>query len=298
MKKIYVVISLLLMFLCYSNIYATEQKKKFTMEIEQDTLYKVTTYNDIEYVGKIVFKSPKEIVINTKKRGEISIPMFHVKEIKIYGTEEEVENLYYITNENLFKNKYVIFGNAYSMPKDNGMIAFQLLGINSGFGITDNLDINVVTSYLGFPFLLSTSYAFAKSDYINFSASVYLGTAGWELNRDHFILPNITTTVGTPDKNLSISLLYLFYEFYGKSDPAPGFIIGGNYNIVDRLDLVFEGLYFPNHKIIDNVKGYFVPSIRYRINSDYSVQFGLLYGVLNDKVDFARIPVLQFMMKF
>ena len=111
MKRLIVICALVLSW--YGN-YAIAQAD--SIYVDTTRTFIIITHDDIEYMGTILKQDSREILIETKEFGTISIPKHRVREMKEINPEELSSYGEYIPEE-VFSTRYVLNTNGLTLPK-------------------------------------------------------------------------------------------------------------------------------------------------------------------------------------
>ena len=133
---------------------STFQKKK---------TYIIVTNDGTEYVGEIESDNAREILINTKDKGQMFIPKYSIKSIDLL-TNENYQSGELIT-PNHFQNYYMASTNALPF-KRNEVIAntYYFFGYSFNYSLNENVAIGLHTTFLCKPIGIGVKTSFAVSD--------------------------------------------------------------------------------------------------------------------------------------
>ena len=92
------------------------------------------------------------MLIETKDRGQISIPKYQIKEMKELGQDDLSAKGEYIAPES-FATRYFITTNGLPLEKRESYILWSLWGPDFEFGVTKDLSVGLMTSWIGVPII-------------------------------------------------------------------------------------------------------------------------------------------------
>jgi hypothetical protein len=209
MKKILKLILCLSMF-----ISVTVQLQ--AQETRDTSLWVIETVDDNEYVGEILFRDKQIIRLKTQKIGEITIQMKDIKSITKVRASQMVKGDYWF--ENPHATRYFWGPNGYGLRKGEGYYQNTWIFLNQvSVGVTDNFTIGaglIPTFLLGggsaIPIWITPKVSVPiKKDKFNIGVGGLVGGVVGESSELAGIAFG-TATVGSRDKNMSLSLGYGF----------------------------------------------------------------------------------------
>ena len=106
--------------------------------------YVITTAEGNEFLGTISYQDEKEVVIETKTMGKVSIPKYQIKEMKEVTGKEISSGGDYIP-EQRFASRYFITTNGLPLTKGDNYILWNIYGPDIQFSITDHFGIGIMT---------------------------------------------------------------------------------------------------------------------------------------------------------
>ena len=193
--------------------------------IERGVIVLLTTHDDIEYIGKILSKDSREVVILTSDNEEIAIPRYQVKEIKELDNNDISQDGYYIPEE-VFATRYVLTTNAISLPKGESYIVWNLYGPDIQFGIGDHISVGLMTTWFGIPLFGNIKYSTPIGEDLHAGAGLLLGSGTWAAPDLFMALPYGVVTLGDRRTNISFSAGYGFVGFDGENGESALFSVG------------------------------------------------------------------------
>ena len=233
MRKITFMLVMLICCMLTSESYSQEKN---------DTLYRVSTVDGNEYVGKIVARDAESITFNTKQLGNITIKTADIRKMSAVGDVKIENGKYYFDNPQT--SKYFFAQNGYGVKKGEGYYSNVWIFLNEAtFGITNNFSISTGVIPL-FLFGAETpvwinpklSIPLAK-DKINLGVGAYVGTViGAEESAFAFLYGS--STFGSRDQNLTFGLGWGAAS--GEFSKIPLITLAGTTRLSQRWYLITE----------------------------------------------------------
>jgi hypothetical protein len=278
-----------------------------------------------EYIGTIISQDAREVLIDTKKIGQIIIPKHEIKEIRELSSKE-IKSSGEFAGRETFATRYFITTNGLPIEKGDSYIQWNLFGPDFQFGIGKNIGVGVMTSWLGVPIIGTAKYSRSITE--NFSAGVGIlaGTGSWTWPDFALGLPFATFTYGNRQHNISLSGGYgavtynknVYQNQYPYSsyevrttDGRYLFSVAGMTKIAPKFSLVFDsfivsqGEYYTDYNEIYNpITGQndrteirrrrngmalLIPGIRWHLDSQRAFQFG--FAGLHAGGEFIPVPI-------
>jgi len=149
-----------------------------TTKILPHKLYVITTNDGLEFLGYIIFQDAREVVIETRDRGEISIPKYQIKEMKEIKEGELTAKGEYMPPE-AFSTRYFITTNGLPLEERESYILWNLWGPDFEFGVNEKLGVGLMTSWVGFPIVGSVKYSIGLGPKVNMALGGLLGWGTW-----------------------------------------------------------------------------------------------------------------------
>ena len=206
----------ILKWLFFLNLIIAFSTQLQAQDTRDTSLWVIETLDDNEYVGEIIYRDSEIIRLKTKKIGEITIKMKDVKSIKPVVATQMVEGEYWF--ENPHATRYFWGPNGYGLRKGEGYYQNTWIFLNQvSVGVTDNITIGgglVPTFFLGglgaTPVWLTPKVSFPiQKDKFNVGfGGIVGGILGEETDAVGIVYG--TSTIGSRDKNASLSLGYGF----------------------------------------------------------------------------------------
>lgn len=258
-------------------------------------LYVITTNDGGQFMGTILFQDAKEVLIDTKDRGQISIPKYQIKEMKEIRESELTLGGEYIPAE-VFSSRYFLTTNGLPIEKHESYILWNLWGPDFEFGVGKNFGMGVMSSWIGVPIIGTAKYSIELGEKTSLGLGVLLGTGTWVVPDFGLALPYAALTFGDRKSNLTFSGGYGAVFSAGNSDGRTLLSFAGMTKIGKNTSLVFDSFIVPSTAGNQGF-GLLIPCVRLQTESKKAFQFG--FGALFEDGNFipAPIPMIQWFRK-
>ena len=269
-----------------------------TTKTTDQKFYLITTNDGAQFQGQILFQDAKEILIDTKDRGQISIPKYQVKEILEIKKSELSAKGEYMPAE-VFATRYFITTNGLPIEKRESYILWSLWGPDFEFGVGKNLGVGIMTSWLGVPIIGSVKYSIALAPKVSMALGGLLGTGSWVEPSFGLALPYVALTFGDRKSNISFSGGYGAVFFEGDNNGRGLLSVAGMTKVSKKVSLVFDSFIAPKSSNLNGVT-ILIPGIRLQTDRNKTFQFGFagLYTNTEDNgSQVVPIPFVQFFTK-
>lgn len=294
--KFFKYIFVLLIFLFSANTSLKAQEDS-TGTYSSKKPYHVVLKDGSSYTGFIVKDDSREILLKTTTIGDIYIRKTDIAKIS------EVDNLGKMKAGNYFGDeiyytRYLFSANALSMQKGeaNAYMPYGLF-VHGQFGVTDNIDLGIGTSFWGNPLTVSAKGSFELGSNLTGAIGIVGLTSTYSVNYFGFASAFGVVTSGTPSKNFSIGGGYglLYTDGIGI---ATYYATGGAYKRVrPQLSLMLDGVYFP--EIETFIAG---PGVRYfrKRREGEMFDFGIMFigsrFMLGNFRPFTGFPIISYII--
>jgi hypothetical protein len=214
--------------------------------VQTDTLYRIETTDDNEYVGTITFQDSMLVRINTEKLGEITLKRKDISSMTVVKKGQLVDGDYW--SDNPQSSRYMWAPNGYGLKKGEGYYQNIWVVFNQvSVGLTNNFSMGVGTMptfLLGqseIPVWLAPKLSIPVAENVN----VGLGVLGFSvLGVEDMPWTGLlygTATFGTTDRNISAGIGYGFVE----SDIAdvPLINVSGMLRVSEKWYLISENYF-------------------------------------------------------
>lgn len=198
----------------------------------------ITKTDGTEYIGKILKDDGREVLVETEALGKIYIPKSSIKSIVKIEDENHIKRGEY-SPDGPFTTRYAFTTNALPIKKGEDYAMINLYGPEVHFAVTDNLNLGIMTTWIGSPLLAAFKYSFKTgNENINFSIGTLFGTTGYLNNfRGYGGLHFANVTFGDRRRNLTLAGGFAYLET-GSSR---------SFQIVDEGDYIDENSYFDSY---------------------------------------------------
>lgn len=243
--------------LIWGNLIAIAQTSTEPQSTAQKAIFKVEKNDGTKYIGEIVSRDAREVLIRTEELGEIYIPMHEVS--NIVEITDQIKPGQTFKDDELFSTRYFITTNGLPIKKGDNYMIWNLWGPDFQFGIADNFGVGVMTTWLAIPIVFSAKYSIELGPKTSMAIGGLAGTGSWALPKFGLAVPYTAFTHGNRTHNISVSLGYggVFYtrdEYNytsgysyekGYSEGRFLFSIAGMAKLNQHLSLVFDSFVMP-----------------------------------------------------
>ena len=279
-------------------------------DLDLDKTYIIYTHDRAEFVGKIISFDKKEVLINTIKLGEISVPAYQIKEIK-EANAEDVSASGDIIMENIFATRYFITTNGLDIKKGDSYVLVNWFGPDIQYGIADNWSVGVMSTWLATPIIGTVKYSMRINEKTSLGLGALVGSLGWAALESGGALPFAAITYGDRRNNINFSAGYgaIWYESYdynqmkdvSTTEGEALISLAGMRRINNSFSFVFDSFIIPGLSGETPLTAILIPGIRIQRKEGFAFQFGLT-GLYTDfgSLGFypAPLPMLQLYWKF
>lgn len=221
-----------------------------------------------------------------------------------------------IDDEEPFITRYHFTNNALPNRKGDHYFLLSLLGPEVHLGLSKNLTVGMMTSWLTDPMALVTKYTFYSSSNTHLSIGNLIGTGGF-LFENLFDVPYganpqkfgglhwLTITQGNIENNISLNLGYGWrgsdklinaewpYQYENVTKEALVIGLGGKTNLSKKMSLIFDSMLF---KSSNEMTVFIMPGIRTQQDRGKALQFAL--ATLTNNGNTVPIPYVSWLRKF
>lgn len=282
------------------------QADRDTSKTISEKVFVVTTNSGGEFMGTIISQDEKEVLIETKDRGKVSIPKYEIREMKeLKGGELNSKGNY--VGEEVFSTRYFFTTNALPLEKGESYVLWNWFGPEIHFGAAKNLTLGCMTTWFGIPIVASMKYSISLSDNLNIGVGALAGTGSWAAPQFGFALPYGALTIGNRKTNLNLSAGYGAAFYDGNQSGTALYSLAFMTKISNKISFVFDSMFFTydrvytksyynstinsyvyQDKLEHRFAGGFSPGIRFQTKHDAAFQFGFLGAF--DQNQFAQVP--------
>jgi len=268
-----------------------------TAKVTSASLYLVTTFDGAEFTGEILLDDEKEVLIQTKDRGRISIPKYQIKEMKKIKSSELSASGEYMPAD-LFATRYFITTNGLYLVKGESYVLWNLYGPDFQFGVGENFGVGVMTSWFGSPLIGTAKYSMQLDEKVGLSLGLLLGTGSWATPEFGLALPYVALTFGDGRTNINFSAGYGGIFYGGDSDGNALLSVAGMTRVGKKVSLVFDSFIVPNFGDKNFGGALLLPGLRLQQSSEKAFQFGFAGLVADGDLIPVPLPFIQFFRKF
>jgi hypothetical protein len=224
---------------------------------ETEKIYVIVKNDGTQFIGKIISQDAREVLIETKELGQVYIPRHELKSIREAETELVDESGSFKPAE-VFSTRYFLTTNGLPVEKGDTYILWNLFGPDFQFGVSDNLGVGILTTWIGTPLIGSIKYSIPIKGKFNAGVGLLLGTGSWTWPGLALGLPYGVLTYGDRLKNINFSFGYggvtwknETQDLYGKTSSSResegNFLISvaGMYKLSKNVSLVFDSFIVP-----------------------------------------------------
>lgn len=271
------------------------ESKIDTTQNASSKIYLITTAEGMEFTGTIVSQDEKELVLDTKNRGRISIPKYQIKETKeISGKDISAKGEYIPESE--FASRYFITTNGLPLKKGDNYILWNFYGPDIQFSLSDHFGLGIMTSWVGIPIIGTAKYSFNLGKNTNMAVGALLGTGSWSAPEFGLAVPFVAFTYGDRRNNINFSGGYgAIWSDTGNAGRAL-YSIAGIVSLSNKVSFAFDSFIIPGTS--DSSGGsIIIPGFRIQMNRGKFFQIGFA-GIYGDGEVQAGLPMIQFFRKF
>lgn len=216
----------------------------FAQDYDDSTVYVITTYDDVEFIGHIITKDAREVLLRKDNGDEVFIPTYVIRSIQPL-TESLMRKGIYLSG-NPHASRYFYTPSAFPIEKGDGYIQTIYGGIwQFQYGITPRFSIGIGTPIIGAPVWITPKYSFNLGRNVYGALGAQVGSLGWILG-DWSAVAGVgygVLTFGSQQSNFSIGMGVL-----GSRIPSDEFVVTDSLNwtgydrtvITQRSSLAFS----------------------------------------------------------
>ena len=252
--------------------------------------YQITTSDGNEFFGTIISQDAKEVLIETKEIGQVSIPKYQITEIK--EVEPGKEN----GTGQRFSTRYFITTNGLPIKKGENYIIWNLYGPDIQFGVTDHLGVGVMTSWIGIPIIGNVKYSFNLGKNTNMAIGTLIGTGSWANPNFGIAVPFAAITFGNSKNNINFSGGYGAVWTESENNGRALLSVAGMTSLGKKVSLVFDSFIIPGTSNTNSLS-IIIPGFRLETHKGKFFQFGFA-TVFEKNSDVIPFPMIQFFQHF
>lgn len=195
-------------------------------------MYVVETIDGTTLNGTVISENDSVLILNTKAIGQVTLQKQNLKSIKLIGTDDYVDGVYWFENPNA--TRYIVGPSAFNLKKGEGYYQnLYLFGQSVNYGITDHFSIGggteIASPIFGGEapalFFLTPKIGYEVAPKVNLGAGILYIHISDEFADDVIntgILYGVAT-YGTKNNNFTLGLGWGYYnnkvDIYSNSPP-------------------------------------------------------------------------------
>lgn len=264
-------------------------------QLDSTKTYIIVKNDGAEYVGKILSEDSREIKILTRSLGEIIIPKHEIREIKELNNREINADGTLKVRE-LFATRYFISSNGLHLTENESYIVWNLFGPDFQIGISEDVTLGLITTWVGSPIIGSVKYAYSINEKTHLGLGSLLATGSWTAIEYIVALPYASITRGDATKNLTfsagISMGSSGIDNTGFSDPI--FSLSGMKKMNNSLTFVFDSFIYASST---DGGALILPGLRFQTQEKKAFQIGFAGVYSGGELYPAPLPFIQWFRK-
>jgi len=251
--------------------------------------YQITTNDGNEFFGTIISQDAKEVLIETKKMGQVSIPKYQIKEMK--ETTSDVES----SPGERFASRYFITTNGLPIKKGDNYILWSWYGPDIQLSVTDHFGVGIMTSWVGIPIIGTAKYSFNLGKNTNMAVGTLVGSGSWAAPKFAMVVPFTAITFGDRKNNINFSGGYGAVWSETEDTGRALFSVAGMVTLSKKASLVFDSFFIPASGETSAIS-FIMPGFRLQTVKEKFFQFGFA-GIIGEG-EIIPIPMIQLFQKF
>lgn len=258
-------------------------------EFDPEKIYIVTKNDGTKFTGNILSSDAREVLLKTATIGEIIIPKHEIRSIVEF---QEGDDKF----KEIFASRYFITTNGLPVEKGDSYVQWTLLGPDIQFGVSDNIGIGVMTSWIANPVAFAFKYSGNLGHKLNFAVGTLAGSTLWSGGDGvRFALPFAAVTMGDENGNVNVAVGYGFASYSTYSGSQAMFSLGAMKKVTRSGSLVFDSLVFPSD---GESVALIVPGFRIQTQEKSAFQFGFPGFVTSGDSSPVGFPMVSWFRKF
>ena len=196
--------------------------------------YRVTLLDGQFRYGYLIRENEWEVVLRTKRLGDVSIPKQTVESIMPYRDPKTTDR-----RDPIFANRYFLMSSAEPIDPGDHYVLINLWGPELQMGVAPGFTASVQTTWIANPVLVGLRYGHEIKPYLHVGAGLLYGGDLFQRGNGNFFLPTATATLGDRRYNLSLGL----GQLHASEQPqlrGTFLSTGGFVAVSDRLAVLFE----------------------------------------------------------
>ncbi len=264
-------------------------------DVDTTKTYMVIKNDGTEYVGRIMSKDARELLLRTDNVGDIYIPMHEVKEIQEVD-EADITPSGTVMRDDVFATRYMLTTNGLPMKKGESYINWYLFGPDFQFGVAENVGVGVMTTWLASPLVGTFKYSIPLNERktANLGLGTLVGTLSWAQPDGFGALPFASLTLGDRKSNVTLTGGFLYTTFEGNSDSRGLFSVAAMTKVGNKVSLVFDSVIAPPTTSDGGTFSYLIPALRIQTKPTRAFQFGFGGIVVDGDLLPFPVPMINF----
>lgn len=260
----------------------------FAQEFDPSKIYIVTKNDGSKFTGNILSSDAREVLLKTTTIGEIIIPKHEIRSIVEFQPGDD-------KFKEIFASRYFITTNGLPVEKGDSYVQWTLLGPDIQFGVSDNVGIGVMTTWIANPVALSFKYSGNLGHKLNYAVGALVGSTLWSASGVTFALPFAAVTIGDENANLNVSGGYGIAKYDGYSGSQAMFSLGAMKKVTRSGSLVFDSIILP---VDGESVALVVPGFRIQTQEKSAFQFGFPGVITSGESAPVGFPMVSWFRKF
>ncbi len=262
-------------------------------EAEDSQLMLVRTHEGVEFIGRILSKDAREVLILTEDGEEIIIPRHQVDTIEVLAKGKMVDGKF--VGDDRFATRYFYSTNGLPMKKGEHYAMFNYYGPEVHFALNDYVSVGVMTTWLASPIVASAKISIPVAEKFHLGIGGLAGSMVWAGPSNVGALGFGSATIGDRQNNFTVSAGYATVGSNMETNAgAPMMSVASMIKISRRATLVFDSFIFLEQ---DNQFGLLIPGIRVADRRQRGAfQFGMGALVVDDFDSAIPIPMASYMI--
>ena len=266
MRNKLLISSIIIILSLFSNTSLLKSQETVSSETQKPKTSLVIKNDGSRFLGVIISRDEREILIETENIGRLYIPLHEIAEIR------ETSDSSTASLTNLFSTRYFLTTNGLSMSKGEKYAMLNYYGPEAEFALADNFTMGVMTTWVAMPLIGSAKYTIHFSDNAHLALGTLFGTLSWVKLDAAGFLGYGAFTIGNYENNFTVSAGYAGITADGDSGGAPLMSLAFLIRLGDNVKLVGDSfIYLGEEKF-----SILVPGLRFsRPMKRSSFQMGL-----------------------
>jgi hypothetical protein len=257
-----------------------------------DSIYVIQKFDGDVYVGRIIDQDPRMIQLAIGRHGMITIRRNDIEVIKATN-RKELKLLGDYTPAEVFSTRYFVNSSSLPVKKHENYVQWNWYGPDVHYAVLDNFDVEVNTSWVGFPMIANLRYILPVTDKLNFGAGALLGWGSWPYSDCSGAFSYLSCTYGNRKSNFTVTGGYGMLSFYGQPEQHFIFSGAGQTKIGKTTSLIFDSFVLPPSTAGSAGVAAFIPGIRFQPDARSAFQLGFGGLFLNWTFVPAPLPFVQ-----